>query len=298
MSGYRSGGPLSYILSVCLARLAFGPSGSRAVEMRCLVTLIVALAACCPANADLGIQFGLVDNSDVESLAGYVTQDLVVSTTTDWLTAQIILTVADPPSIYQDIYGGMQSPNPILFDVFPSLAYDTYISSGTLAETCNTFPPAGLGGTQSVFDEGLLSIAWGTTNTDEIGDLALARITLADNATGTWDFQVTAAPAPGPKLITSGRIVDGVIYLGGDVSADGFVGQDDLDILLDNWGASVPAGNLPDLSGDGFVGQDDLDVVLRDWGRGAHAHSPEPITALTMALGLLVLARRARRKAH
>ena len=265
--------------------------------MRCLVTVIVVLAASHAANAELGIQFGLVDNSDVESLAGHVTQDLVVSTTTDWLTAQIILTVDEPPQIYQDSFGSDQSPNPAWFDLVPSLRYDTYISSGTLGETCNTLPPTGLGGTQIVFDEGLLSICWYTSNQDEIGDLALARITLADTATGAWDFQVTAAPSPGPKLVTSGRIADGVIYLGGDLTSDGFVGQGDLDVLLDNWGASVPAGNLPDLSGDGLIGQDDLDVVLRDWGQGAHAHAPEPITAVTRALGLLVLAQRARRKA-
>jgi hypothetical protein len=251
---------------------------------------VVILAASCAASAELGIRFDLVDNSDVESLAGYVTQDLIVSTSTDWLTAQIILTVDNPPQIYQDVYGGVQSPNPLLFDYFPSLAYDTYISSGTLGENCSTAPPSGLGGTQVVFDESQLSIAWWTTNTDEIGDLALSRITLAETASGTWDFQVTADPAPGPKLVTGGRIVAGVVYLGGDLTGDGFVGQGDLDVLLDSWGASVTPGDLPDISGDGLVGQDDLDVVLRDWGLGAH--SPEPAASLTMALGLLVLIRR------
>jgi len=60
----------------------------------------------------------------------------------------------------------------------------------------------------------------------------------------------------------------------GDLSKDGFVGQADLDIILDAWGDIVPPGDSrADVSGpqgvpDGFVGQADLDVVLDDWGEG------------------------------
>ena len=64
----------------------------------------------------------------------------------------------------------------------------------------------------------------------------------------------------------------------GDISGpegvpDGFVGQADLDAILDAWGDSVPPGDpRADISGpggapDGFVGQADLDVVLDDWGK-------------------------------
>jgi len=272
--------------------------------MRCLMMLIALCVAACPARADLEIQFNLVDNSDVESLEGYVTQDLVVSTTTDWLTAQIILTVDEPPKIYQDAFGSQQSPNPAWFDIVPSLQYDTYISSGTLGETCSTAAASALGGTAVVFDEAELSIAWWTTNTDEIGDLALARITLDGTATGSWAFQVTAAPAPGPKLITSGQVLDGIIYLAGDVSMDRFVGQGDLDLVLDSWGQTVAVGSQADPSEDGYVGQADLDLVLRDWGygqlipEGAGATVPEPVSTVTIALGLLVLLRRPGARRH
>ena len=56
--------------------------------------------------------------------------------------------------------------------------------------------------------------------------------------------------------------------LPGDATGDGFVGQDDLDTVLGNWGGTVPPGDPAsgDLSGDGFVGQDDLDTVLGNWG--------------------------------
>ncbi len=72
--------------------------------------------------------------------------------------------------------------------------------------------------------------------------------------------------------------------LPGDLDADGFVGQDDLNIILGAWGDNVTAGDrmLGDPSGDGFVGQNDLNVVLGNWGQGvpsivvASATVPEP----------------------
>jgi len=58
-------------------------------------------------------------------------------------------------------------------------------------------------------------------------------------------------------------------YLG-DLNGDGFVGQTDLDIVLDDWGLPVPpADPRADPSGDDFVGQTDLDHVLQDWGKSA-----------------------------
>jgi len=56
--------------------------------------------------------------------------------------------------------------------------------------------------------------------------------------------------------------------LPGDLDDDGFVGQGDLDIVLDNWGDDPPADPRADPSGDDFVGQADLDIVLDDWGNG------------------------------
>jgi len=57
--------------------------------------------------------------------------------------------------------------------------------------------------------------------------------------------------------------------LAGDLDGSGFVGQADLDIVLDQWGRS--GGDITDpradVSGDNFVGQDDLDIVLDDWGQ-------------------------------
>ena len=83
--------------------------------------------------------------------------------------------------------------------------------------------------------------------------------------------------------------------LEGDLNGDGFVGLDDLDIILTAWNQSVTAGSEPDPSGDGFVGLDDLDLVLNNWNAGtapAAAVVPEPATLGLLSLGGLALLRR------
>jgi hypothetical protein len=81
----------------------------------------------------------------------------------------------------------------------------------------------------------------------------------------------------------------------GDANYDGFVGAEDLDILLANWGTSVRAGSVMegDLTGDGLVNQDDLNVVLANWGNGTPPGSvPEPASAALLGLGLLLVRQR------
>ena len=84
-------------------------------------------------------------------------------------------------------------------------------------------------------------------------------------------------------------------YLPGDLSGDGFVGIDDLSIVLGNWNATVAHGvvALGDPSGDGFVGISDLNAVLGNWNNGtppaSQAHIPEPGTVLLAFGGVISL---------
>ncbi len=77
----------------------------------------------------------------------------------------------------------------------------------------------------------------------------------------------------------------------GDLNGDGFVGLDDLDLVLSSWNQTVPTGNPADPSGDNFVGLDDLDIVLGNWNAGTPptntANIPEPATfGLLLTLGI------------
>ncbi len=84
----------------------------------------------------------------------------------------------------------------------------------------------------------------------------------------------------------------------GDIDGDGFVGLNDLDVILQNWNQNVPVGSKAhgDLAGDGdgFIGMSDLDVVLNNWNAGAPpAHTvPEPVALTLCAFGIALIIHR------
>jgi hypothetical protein len=88
----------------------------------------------------------------------------------------------------------------------------------------------------------------------------------------------------------------------GDLNGDGFVGVDDLNIVLGNWNQNVAPGDLlaGDPTGEGFVGVDDLNIVLGNWNAGTPppseglANIPEPGSLSLLVLASLSLARRLR----
>ncbi len=80
----------------------------------------------------------------------------------------------------------------------------------------------------------------------------------------------------------------------GDLNGDGFVGLDDLDLVLNNWNQNVILGDrlTGDASNDGFIGLDDLDIVLSDWNAATpptDASIPEPATALLLTTAVFSL---------
>ncbi len=80
-----------------------------------------------------------------------------------------------------------------------------------------------------------------------------------------------------------------VLNLPGDLDNDGFVGINDLNLVLVNWNLNAPPGDAAaDPSGDEFVGIDDLNVVLGNWNTGTPPRAaaiPEPGTLVMLSLG-------------
>ena len=140
-------------------------------------------------SGSLAAEFAWVDNTD--QLTGYTTADLQVSTDTDWLSAALLLEL-NQGSIYQDPNGSNTEPNSALFGIAPTLEFDSYVA----ANGHNVLIAGGAGdvyGDTLQFDESQLDISWLDTATDDTGTINLARITLSDDAAGTWSLKLTNA---------------------------------------------------------------------------------------------------------
>lgn len=78
----------------------------------------------------------------------------------------------------------------------------------------------------------------------------------------------------------------------GDLNDDGYVGLDDLQVILDHWNQTVPIGDRSrgDIAGigDGYVGLSDLGVVLSNWNTGTPP-SAEAISIVPEPGALLLL---------
>lgn len=81
--------------------------------------------------------------------------------------------------------------------------------------------------------------------------------------------------------------------LKGDLNHDGFVGVDDLNTVLANFGTNVPPMLHGDADWDGFIGISDLNEVLANWNAGSPPSGsavsvviPEPVILGTLLPGL------------
>ena len=180
-------------------------------------SLVVLASATCMASAEITLEVVPVDNSSDANLTGFVTQDLVVTTDTDWLSAQLAVTLDEPDQIFQDPLLSRPWWEYPIFQIWPPpwSFFDTYVSNGVLGEVISVTGAVDLGGPPGeIFDTDQLSIAWYTTNEDDIGTLALARVSLADTANGTWQFIATAAPQGAPRVdVPAGIVENGVMYI-------------------------------------------------------------------------------------
>ncbi len=115
---------------------------------------------------------------------------------------------------------------------------------------------------------------------------------------GNYDLAITYLAGDGNDIALTVQPT-----IGGDLNGDGFVGLNDLDIVLAAWNEGVPPGDpIADANNDGYIGLDDLDIILANWNAGTppinDANIPEPITLATMLLGSLAMLRRSKRAAH
>jgi len=80
----------------------------------------------------------------------------------------------------------------------------------------------------------------------------------------------------------------------GDADNDGDVDDDDLSLLLANWGSETSDCSQGEFSGTPPVNDDDLSLLLANWTGPLSAAMPEPAMMGLLALGALALRRRRR----
>lgn len=144
--------------------------------------------------------------------AGYVTHDLVVSTTTDWLAANLVVRL-DGGTFYQDaLLAGYGPPSPALVSAVPSVRWDTYVmgpgglSAGAPASAGGAVD---LGGSPlATFSDTAIDLNWFTTSATDIGTFSIGRFTLTDDAFGTYELRLDALGQSAPLYLT-GTIVNG-----------------------------------------------------------------------------------------
>ena len=120
------------------------------------------------------------------------------------------------------------------------------------------------------------------TSLSDTGLITFALTFTNDSSSGIFSVDIDQIAVPIPPLV-------------GDLNDDGFVGLDDLDIILNHWNeyAGINNPQIGDITGDSYVGLDDLDMLLAHWNEGTPPQAsliPEPtcVAWILGALGLLV----------
>jgi len=95
----------------------------------------------------------------------------------------------------------------------------------------------------------------------------------------------------GGQNVYSFDLIFSIPMIPGDLNDDGFVGGEDLNIVLNNWGSVVNIGNLlkGDFHNDGFIDGIDLNGVLCNWGNCIPPTAiPEPSTVMFISIGFVL----------
>ncbi len=157
--------------------------------------LLALLAVACAAQPTTAALIGITTNNPTipGTPDGYLVNDLLIDFDGRLFGQQMIIEL-EQGHFYQDPFGGETAPNSALFNVFPALEADTFLTMGgptvnssesTLVVGGSTEFPQSIGVKQ--FDEDRIDIAWapapGVVIEDQLSFM-VARITLSDDAKG------------------------------------------------------------------------------------------------------------------
>ena len=242
------------------------------------------------------------------ALAGHVSNTWQVATQgSEWLATALRVELTGG-SIYQDGTGD-ETPPPT--SAVGDLRYDSYMTGGYDTDYGTPSPgatPIVLGNAYDIdgstpgaavfeLNDQLIDAAWmSEEDAAQVGNLMLGRVTLSDDAQGTFKFRVVL-DGSNDFLWLNGVIVNGEMLLStgsltlpvpGDADGDGDVDAADAEILAAYWQQTAIDGgaSVGDFNGDRDVNDIDATIMAANWGVGTAAAVPEP----SVAFGLLILA--------
>ncbi len=250
--------------------------------------------------------------------AGHVSNTFDVDTLgANLLSVELLVDLLSSDDIYQTTDGGGNNtpPNSSQFGTYPHLQYDSYMTAG--ADVFGSDPTeigtaSDIGGAQTippatppslVFDTSSIDAAWVPPGASKpSGAMMLARVTLTDDAQGTFKFRI-ALEGVEPIIFLGGGVVNGRMLFTpprpGDADFDGDVDADDAAILASFWQQAATGPGQGDFDGDGDADDVDATIMATNWTgpmAAASAAVPEPSTiSLLLLLGVLGLGMRRRR---
>lgn len=270
---------------------------------RWLAISVIGLAVACLTPV---ATYGFEINHD-NTVPGVVANSLIATGNgADWQSGELLMELT-AGSVYNDPDYDELKPQSDAWGTFPDLEFDSWVGipgdlSGTIVNGAGDLGDPG----PAVIADQKVSVTWYNGRPTDTGVSRIANISLTEDAMGT--FTVIAGFSPNIILQKSGWVHKGVAYfdLPGDLDGDGFVGINDLNVVLSAWSQSVPPANAAaDPSGDGFVGIEDLNVVLAFWNAGTpptppanSAAVPEPASALVLLLFTPAMLKRRRPLSH
>ena len=256
----------------------------------CLAASLTTAVIARPAFAEIEFDIVSVDNTAV--LSGYETSDLQVTTDIDWTAGALLLELTSG-SIYQNAYGGnFPITNPGLLALVPELEFDTSVSTpdGAIAGEAGD-----VGGDVFAFSTSELDVSFYNNNDSDTGTFSVGRITLTDDAEGTWSLGLTEDIYGQAMYRYSGTIAGGVMELQFSSQYNGMLRHDiyliefkqyltAMGIPFDNDGVPLP----PSKPWSWKLGQE----TPADYSVGIF---PEPNTLAFFGLGVALCVRRRRR---
>lgn len=190
-----------------------------------LIVLAAGMVPAAPSHSWDLVQAGAtLHDADGNTLPGtYTTWDLMATTGTNWAMAEMIAHADSPGTFYNHAlgsFGGYRAPDPSLFGSHPDLEFDTYITAppGEYPDNVSSKTPTDLAfelglpvvPTKTIDDQ-TIAINWAVSGGEYFygpGTHMIARITVRDGFTGSWDLIMWETDTPAPDNRTG--IIHGV----------------------------------------------------------------------------------------